>query len=234
MALAFYKNAELGDSSDTGRYSVDVISSVGGDGYGYYGGTNTNGNEETNQFNGRVAYTFDHGDFGSTEIGLSGQWGQLYNNETKDTGDHWAGAVHLVGNYGRWNVQLEGIQYEYDPENPVGTSDDAIVMGGYNYAWGTPAEATIGTFNVAYGLPVNLGPISKLTFYSDNTVIEPEEDYMATIWQNVVGTMITSGPLYTYIDIISGKNMIFAGGNMVNDEDGHRKTRLNINFGYYF
>ncbi len=227
LTFAFYKNDELGNPSDDGRYSVDILLDEGYD------------NEETNQGNIRAAYTLTHNDTCSTEFGLSGEYGGIYNNTTNDTGDHWAGAVHMVGNYGRWNIQLEGIAYEYNPENPSGADDDVMRAGAYGSKWNIPAKASIGTFNVAYGLPVDIGPISKLTFYSDNTVIEPDKDCWDTTWQNVVGCMISAGPVYTYIDVISAENMPFMGGSMANDTDGwqeanDRNTRININFGYYF
>ncbi len=232
LQLAFYKNGELGDPGNSKRYSIDVINNADGG----YAGAFADGNEETNQVNARLAYTFDHGDLGSTEVGLSGMWGQLYNDNTKDSGDHWAGAAHLNGNYGRWNLQLEGIAYGYDPQDPAGADKDIITMGAYSYSWGVPAKALIGTANLAYGLPVNWGPISKLTFYSDNTVIQPNKSRFAAIWQNVVGCLVTAGPVYTYVDLISGRNMIFMGGNMVGGSAAStgRNTRLNINFGYYF
>lgn len=232
LALAFYKNAELGNAGEAGRYSVDVISNADGG----FAGAQDAGNEETNQVNARLAYDFAHGDLGSTEVGVSGQWGQLYNGETNDNGDHWAGAAHLNGNYGRWNLQLEYVKYGYDPENPAGFDDDIITMGAYASSWGVPAEAQIGIFNLAYTLPVTWGPIDSLTFYSDNTVIEPDESRFATIWQNVVGCLVAAGPVYTYIDVISADEMIFMGGDMVGSTDasGGRNTRLNVNFGYYF
>lgn len=229
FALAFYKNGELGSPTNPDRYSVDVLRDD----------DTLQFNEETNQGNIRLAYTFTHSNACSTEFGLSGEYGQLYNSETDDSGDHWAAAAHINGNYGPWNIQLEGIQYEYDPENPEGVDDAIIRAGAYSYMWGIPAKATIGIANISYGLPVNIGPISKLTFYSDNTVIEPDESDWDTTWQNVVGCMVTAGPVYVYIDVISGENMTFMGGSMVNNADGwqasnNRNTRLNINFGYYF
>jgi hypothetical protein len=226
---AFYKNGELGKAGDADRYSVDVISNADGG----YAGAQAAGNEETNQGNLRAVYLFEHSDSANTEIGASLEYGQLYNNITKDNGDHWAGAVHLNGNYGPFNLQLEYLRYEYDPENPAGFDNDIITMGGYASSWGVPTEADSATFNVAYGLPVNWGPITKLTFYSDNTVIMPDESRFEDIWQNVVGTMVTAGPVYTYIDVISGENMIFSGGDMT-APDNERTTRINVNFGYYF
>ncbi len=230
LALAFYKNGELGNPSDAGRYSVDILDN-GAD----------QRNEETNQGNIRLAYTFTHNDTCSTEFGLSGQYGGIRNSDTNDIGTHWAGAVHMVGNYGRWNIQLEGIQYEYNLENPDTAQKDVVYGGAYSYIWGMPTKAHIGTFNVAYGLPVEWGPISKLTFYSDNTIIQAdnEGDNWDATWQNVVGCMISAGPVYTYIDVISAENMPFMGASMVDNADGwqesnHRNTRININVGYYF
>jgi hypothetical protein len=244
LSLAFYKNEELGNAGDAGRYSVDVINNADGG----FAGAQAAGNEESNQINARLTHTLAHGDFGETELGVSGQWGQLYNNNTKDNGDHWAAAAHINGNYGRWNVQLMYANYEYNPENPdfitdsdgnlvpADFDDDIVTMGAYSFSWGVPAEAEIGIANVAYSMPVSWGPIDSLTFYSDNTVIQPRESSFDTIWQNVVGCLVGAGPFYTYVDVISGKNMIFMGGDMVGDTDASsgRNTRLNVNFGYYF
>ena len=235
VQMAFYKNADLGSPGDAGRYSVDVLYGNAGTNYG---GTQTTAtNEKTNQGNLRVAYTFSPSDTCSTEIGASYQYGGLYNKMIGKTGYHWASAVHLNGNYGRWNIQLEGIHYEFYPKDQAGISPEIINMGAYNGVWGAPARADIGIANISYGLPVAWGPITKLTFYSDNTAIKPKNHQWNTIWQNVVGTMVTAGPVYVYVDLISAENMIFMGGDMVSTADinhNQRQTRLNINFGYYF
>ncbi|WP_429884774.1 hypothetical protein [Geoalkalibacter halelectricus] len=241
LALAFYKNEELGNAGNAGRYSVDVISNADGG----FAGAQPAGNRETNQFNLRLAHTLDHGALGTTELGGSGQWGQLYNSGTGKTGDHWAGALHLNGNYGRWNLQLQWARYEHNPKNPdeveladgtfLPIRNDIITMGAYSFSWGVPAKADIAIANLAYTQPVNWGPISSLTFYSDNTLIEPDKDRFNSIWQNVVGCMIAAGPVFTYVDVISGKNMIFSGGDMVGGAGNEgRTTRVNVNFGYYF
>ncbi len=243
FTLAFYKNGELGNSGSTDRYSIDVISNANGG----YAGAQADGNEETNQFNGRLAYTFDHGDLGDTELGVSGQWGQLYNQSTHDTGDHWATGLHMNGNYGNWNVQLEAVTYEYNPENPatftnadediINTNDDIITMGAFTYSWGAPAEADIWIANVAYTIPTDLKWLDSITLYSDNTMIDPSASNQPTIWQNVVGAMFASGPVYTYLDIVSAENMIFSNGNMVDEtvrNNDERTTRLNLNVGYYW
>jgi hypothetical protein len=223
LAFAFYKNAELGDPADSGRYSIDLLNPDG------------TGNEETNQGNFRAAYTLTHSEDFSTKLGFSAQYGQVYNSTTGDKGDHYAGALHLVGNYGNWNIQLEGIQYEYDPDNPAGASDDVVTAGGFLFPYAIPSEAMVGIANIAYTLPVDFGPISSLTFYSDNTAIEPDDDALDTSWLNVLGCLVAAGPVYTYIDVISGEEMIFMGDSLVNPDDAvDRNTRVNINIGYYF
>ncbi len=235
IQMAFYKNGDLGSPGNAGRYSVDVLNgSAGGD---WGGAQAASTNEKTNQGNLRVAYTFESSDTCSTEIGASYQYGGLYNSKIHKTGYHWAGAVHLNGNYGRWNIQLEGIHYEFAPKDQPGVLPNIITMGAYGGVWGVPAKADIGIANISYGLPVSWGPISKLTFYSDNTAIKPKNHNWNTIWQNAVGTMISAGPVYVYVDVISGENMIFMNGNMVDNSvstHNKRSTRLNINFGYYF
>jgi len=234
LALAFYKNDELASASSADRYSIDVNSSATGG----YAGAQADGNEETNQFNARLAYKLDHGDAGATELGVSGQWGQLYNTISDDTGDHWAGAVHVNGNYGPVNIQLEYARYKYDPENPLGMDDDIITMGAFTYSWGAPAQADIYIANVAYTIPTDsLRWLDSITLYSDNTLIEPEAGKQPSSWQNVVGALFASGPVYSYLDIISGENMIFSGGNMVDETAGsndERTTRVNLNIGYYW
>ncbi|PLX96831.1 MAG: hypothetical protein C0621_01225 [Desulfuromonas sp.] len=230
--LAFYKNGELGAPSVANRYSVDVNSAATGG----FAGAQAAGNEETNQVNGRLAYTLDHGDLGSTELGVSLEAGKLYNSNTAKNEDRVAGALHLVGDYGPFNVQLEYASYSYNVANPPGFDDQVVTVGAYGSSWGIPTEADIATFNVAYTRPVTWGPIESVTLYSDNTVITPKEGRFDNVSQNVVGALFAAGPVYTYVDIISGEDMIFMGGDMVGatDASSGRNTRLNVNIGYYF
>ena len=234
FAAGFYKNGDFGDNTDSKRYSIDVIRGAAGSVGGYAGYDSNSNNEATNELAGRVAYTFGKGTDRSTEIGFSALAGQLYNSDTNDNGSHTAVALHLNGHYGRWNPQFELARYQYNPKNPVGVSSDTINMGAYAYAWGVPAKADMAIANLAYKLPVNWEFIDSVTFYTDNTVIRPDNGSFHNILQNVVGFMVASGPVYTYVDVISGKNMIFDNGNMVSTSEQPRETRLNINVGYYF
>lgn len=235
LQLAFFKNADWGVSSTTDRYSVDVVRDLGEE------------NEETNQVNARLAYKLSHGDIGSTELGISGMWGQLYNRDTGDMGDHYAAAVHLNGNYWGWNLMLEAARYEWNPENPPGISDQTVIMGAYATAFPVAAAGTVYVANLAYDLSVNWGPITKLTFYNDYSILVKDEDDFDNTQINTFGCLITAVPIYTYVDFIFGKNALFLNDRLgpVNDftdiEQGlgpggedDWNFRFNVNVGYYF
>ena len=231
LQLAFFKNEEWGNPSKLERYSFDVVT----DSANFPG----QANEETNQVNARLAYMFDHGSLGSTEVGLSGQYGQLYNSITDDKGDRWAGAVHLNGFYGPFNLMLQAARYAYSPENPPGVDDDQILMGAFAVAAPVASEGTVYVANVAYDLPVEWGPISKLTFYNDYSILVKDEDDFNDSQINTLGCLVTAGPVFTYIDYILGKNAQFLGGGSeafgaAADSDDEWNSRFNINVGYYF
>ncbi len=233
LQLAFFKNAEWGNSGETKRYSYDVVK-------GFLGQQN----EESNQLNVRFAYTFDHGDPGKTEVGISGQWGQLYNEATEENGDHWAAAAHLKGNYGPWGLMLEAISYEFDPENPAGVSDKTIEIGALSDSFLVAAKGMLYIAALSYSLPVDWDLISNLTFYNDYSILVKDEDSFTDSHINTAGCMITSVPIYTYIDFIFGKNALYLGGPrdafgtgdhgslFGGDDDWH--LLFNINIGYYF
>lgn len=107
-------------------------------------------------------------------------------------------------------------------------------MGAFGAAYEIPATALVGICNVAYTVPVGHKLLDSVTVYSDNTIIEPDKDDFRTGWLNVFGALLASGPAYTYVDLIWAENMPFMGGDLVAAEDSGRRTRININVGYYF
>ena len=223
--LAFYKNAEYGPTENK-RYATDLYT-------GTINGTEYN-NEETNQVNVRQTYTIEHNG-GSTTLGGSAQFGQIYNHKTGNNGDRYAAALHLDSSYNGWNLQLQAMQYEYDAAdaedpNKIGVS---VVSWQYEIASkGQSYSANIAkTFNTDWG---------SVKCYNDFGLMTPDvddDDYDNSM-QNVTGCAVAAGPTYTMIDFIMGKNMTFSTANndhvglpeMGNDWD----KRVNINFGYYF
>lgn len=230
--FAFYKNDEQGGldgfvSDRTDRYAYDVVGIRldGEDAYdapsaGYAAG-------EVNTFNARYAHNFKFNDL-AIELGASIQAGQLEIENGTD-GDNVAAAIHGVVNYDRWNVKLQMTDYKYDVDD---MDVERIVVAAYHFYDSIPAEATTYIANVAYSLPVDIGPISNLTFYNDYSLVTDKPAAMEDTFMNVTGMAVSAGGLYTYFDFVVAENQPFIGGTMVGNGDTNK--RFNINFGYYF
>lgn len=240
---AFFKNAEgtfTGSSLASARYSYDVVPSADGAlDYGPAPVTGGRANQETNQANGKLAYTLTHGDRSATRVGVSGQVGGLYNQTTERSGTHWATALHLHGTYGRFDAKLEWIRYGYDPANPAGQDDAFVVMGAYDFPYKVASEATIYVAGLRYDQPVEWGPISQISFYNDYSYLDKAPaSYIDTI-QNITGSLVIAGPLYIYLDLVNARNHPFAmpgegyaAALAEGTDDWH--VRFNVNIGYYF
>jgi len=226
LQMAFFKNAEWGSPSNLNRYSIDVVTS--GD----------QQNQESNQLNARLAYTLGKGTKYTTELGLSGQYGQLYNGTTDGNGSHWAAAAHLNGNYGPFNVMLQVAKYKYDPDNPEGVSDDFVQMGAFAASFPVASEATVYIAGLAYTVPVNWGPVTSLQFYNDYSHISKSADGYEDSQLNTLGFLISANPVYVYVDWIYGKNALWVGAPAdalaAGDPDADWRSLFNINIGYYF
>ncbi|MBR9728139.1 hypothetical protein ACFOD0_09215 [Shewanella intestini] len=221
--LAFYKGAEYGPKENK-RYSTDIYTgTINGNDYA---------NEETNQFNARQTYTFEH-EGGETTIGASLQYGQIYNSNLEQNGDRYAVALHLDSSYQGWNLQLQAMQYEYDDNEHENTIGVSVVSWQYEIA----SKGQAYNLNIAKTIPTKWG---SLKFYNDFGIMTPDvsDDSFDNSLQNVTGCAISAGPTYTMVDFVMGKNMTFSTAN--NDHVGLPEVgddwdkRININFGYYF
>ncbi|WP_051234490.1 hypothetical protein [Marinimicrobium agarilyticum] len=220
--LAFYKNEELNDATDPERYSFDLIR--GGD----------QQNEEVNQLNARVAYTFGLGTNCETEVGASAQAGEVYNTTTGRRGDHSAGAAHLDSRCGRWNLQLKGASYEYDPANPQGVDPRTVQVGAFAGTYDIAGEADILVANLAYNLPSPWESVDSITCYNDYSRLY-KADRALDSRINTLGCAIGSGPLFTYVDYIMANNMpYFGSGSLAGGGEDEWHSRLNINIGFYW
>jgi len=222
---AFYKNPEYIDNSRMGRYSFDMVTSD----------EQTNG--ETNQGNVRVAYDFEPTEGMILNVGASGEYGGIYNGNTQKMGGRYAGAIHADLKYHDWNVQLQGVHYNYNPQNPDSVNDATVQFGAFMYPFLVAVKANVVSFNVAKKINLNTKIIDIITFYNDFSVVIPEGNNVQNSIQNVTGCLVNKKGLYLYIDWITGQNMWFAGGPGIGlDEPGYDewKGRLNVNFGYFF
>lgn len=229
LRLAFFKNEEWGSSTRLNRRAYDVVRDTAN--------FPDQDNEEINQLNARYAYAINHGERAHTELGISGQWGQLYNRTTESCGHHWAAGLHLNGNYGPVNLMLEGIRYEYDPKNPLGVNDKTILMGGFEDAYLVAAKGYVYVANLAYSLPVQWGPVTELTFYDDYSILVKDEGFHDSRI-NTLGCQISAKPVYVWLDFIMGNNAMYLGGPANSfaegGDDENWNTRFNISVGYYF
>lgn len=233
--LAYFHQSEYA-SSDFNRYSFDVADETVGEEGGYYtvgDGTNLAANEEAGQINARFIKNFDN-----FNIGVSGEFGRIYNNNNAETADRYALALHSEAKFGLWTVKAEGIQYEYDETEDIGTQDGTIALSGFKYAADIASKGRVGILNISREIPINNRFIDSATCYNDFTHIKGTSNNDLgndESMQNVTGCMLAKGGIYTYIDVIAGKNMYFVGGSGIGTQGADDwDTRFNLNIGWYF
>jgi hypothetical protein len=225
--LAFYINEEYGDATNLDRYSVDVVR-VG-----------EQQNEERYQYNVRAAYDWKHSEKSHTEFGLSGRYGDLDNRTTGGRGDYWAAAIHANAFSGPWNFMLEYMSYEYNPENPVGVSNDLVLMANLGSTRLIAAKADIIVANFAYDFGAVGWKIDRLNCYNDFSYMDKDEDSFKNSYVNDTGCLVAMGPFWIWIDLIYGKNAWYLNDSEADSGFGPGGTdkwerRFNVNFEWYF
>jgi hypothetical protein len=201
-------------------------------------------NEKRNQLNARIARTFA-GDGWKTELGASLAAAELYNATTHDDGDYWAGGVHALFNKGPWTLTGQAIRYEYNPKNPAGVSDSAVLMGGNGLtpAYLIASKASIAAVNLGYDVfTPKLGQLKKIKFYTDYSRMMKDEHGWDDSQMFTVGAQFLAMPIMAWVDLTWARNANPFGGaengtgwtstNSVGSNDWYYRT--NINIGYYF
>ncbi|MBB6088107.1 hypothetical protein [Wenzhouxiangella marina] len=222
---AFFKNPEYASDGRADRYSFDLVTA------------GEQQNTETNQLNFRAVRHLNLSDESSMDLGLSLEAGQIYNRTTEDNGERWAIGAHMDYDRGPWNLRLQALRYEYDPENPDGVSDDFVQMGAFAFPFLIASKSDIYTYSVSRAFDVEWGPITGLRCYNEGTFFNPDVAQSDESIQSVTGCSVSAGGVFAYVDWIAGKNMWFAGGDGIGrgaGTAGDWKSRLNINLGYYF
>jgi hypothetical protein len=225
VQAAFYKNSEYIDASRAGRYSFDLVT----------GGEQTN--EEINQLNLRLAYDWQPNPKLTLNSGASLEYGQIYNQNTAVKGDRRAYAVHSDLKYADWNLQLQWLDYRFDPANPSGVDPSTVQLGAFEFPFLIAAEGRVVTLNLAKDFLVGWRLLDTIKCYIDISKVFPHGDGGHSSTQIVTGCLLVKKGLYTYVDVITGQNMWFAGGPGIGlNQPGFNEwhTRLNINFGFYF
>ncbi|ARS51481.1 hypothetical protein [Kushneria konosiri] len=229
-SLAFFKSDNLGD--DNQHYGANAI------------GSSEQGNSEENQLAARAAYTFGHGTDYTTEVNASVKGGQLYNNNTNDSGSNWSAALGVSGSYGNWLAMAQATTYKYDaenaPESETQISDNVVQVGAFNFNYLIPAEAEMYTASLGYSMDVDWGPVENIYFYNDFSYINPRGDYspynggfgdVDNPMFNDIGLKLTAGPYYLWADIASNKNGL---GYFGSGDANKWNTQFITTFGFNF
>ena len=192
--VAYFMNAEYNDATALNRFAPDLARS--GD----------QQNEERNQVNIRIAKTFKESATFITELGVSGEIGQIKNRTTNSNGLRWKGAVHYVGTYGKWTPKLQLTRYEYKPENPDGVDNRLVNMGFFEDTRLVAAKANVINASIKKDFDIDWWLFEDLDIYFDYSKIYKDETSFADSVLINPGAVIRAGPLYIWFDFMWGKN----------------------------
>ena len=233
--------------SGAGRYSYDVVPAAGAS------------NRELNNFNVQALYNVTD----DVELGLSGQYGGIYNTVLDESESALAFAGHVNANLGDINFKGEYVYYSYGAKDDAGNDLDAVTMGAYGFAYPVAAEASMYVAGISYNLPIEFGPVSGVQAYVDYTLMDKANSNFENTHHLVPGFLISAGGVYTYVDFALGKNQpwltddfgvglgqgrTYSGtqgdkyysndpadqGTPVPTSDLDWNLRFNVNVGYYF
>lgn len=216
LHVGLFTGDEYGDAARFDRYSFDVAD----DGVLRY--------REAGRVHLRWARRWAH-DAGELEFGASGFTGRVQHQASRRHHGHHGAAAHLQYTRGDWTWQGQWAWYRYDV--PGGR----IALSAFLFPFEIASEGHVLTANAAWALPRS-GWFDGITCYNNLSTTQGRGPGSGDSWQNVLGCSFAKGKSFTYVDLISGRNMWFIGGpgiGLAHGDDSWR-TRLNINIGFYF
>lgn len=222
IQAALFKNDSIGGGAESYHYHLSGLGQLDADG---------NIQEDAQLINTaalRVAQTFSPRSDWDIEVGASGVYGQIDNTQGDRYGHYSAMALHSTIDYKRVNIQLQASRYHYNHDQQA----DEVVVSAYAYHDVIARKAHSYTANIAYHLPVALGPIQGLDFYNDFSLITKKSGGYKDTIMNVTGVGVSAGALYTYFDYVIARNQPFVGSSMVSNTG--TQHRFNVNVGFYF
>ncbi|MCK7592740.1 porin [Pseudomarimonas salicorniae] len=208
---------EYGDGSRFDRYSFDVAE------------TSALPYRERERVVLRRASLHEDGDE-SREWGVSAFAGRVENDVDGREHDHLGLALHARWKRDAWTFEGQWAAYRYD------VPGQRIALSAFAFPFEAASEAQVLSANVVRSLPTPAW-LDSLTCYNNLSTTQVSGAGRRDSWQNVTGCSIGRGPMFTYVDWIAGYNMWFIGGPGIGIDDpgGARwRSRLNINFGFYF
>lgn len=220
--FAFTKNAELA-SSPTARFRPDLIAQDG-----------LSEVELNNTFHGGGAYTIDL-DGSSLQLGSNGQYGDLYNTVTNESGgEHWAATAFANYNAGGFALTLQGMVYDYNldraPVDRPSTTDTVYLSQGKPI----PASGNVYSTRISYTMPTSVGIFDTVKFYHDYDFLDSGSDDTISADDtqfSIAGVHLSRGAFNTWVSLYSSKNADFANGG---PDDDTWNTQFTIVGALYF
>ncbi|HEY9144112.1 MAG TPA: hypothetical protein VIM90_08775, partial [Arenimonas sp.] len=215
LHVGLFTGDEYGDAARFDRYSFDVAD----DGVLRY--------REAGRVHLRWARRWAH-DAGELEFGASGFTGRVQHQASRRHHGHHGAAAHLQYTRGDWTWQGQWAWYRYDV--PGGR----IALSAFLFPFEIASEGHVLSANAAWALPRS-GWFDGITCYNNLSTTQGRGPGSGDSWQNVLGCSFAKGKSFTYVDLISGRNMWFIGGpGIALDAPGDPgwNTRLNINIGF--
>lgn len=172
------------------------------------------------------------------QLGLSALCGGLYNIDTQKVGNRFAGAIHYWGRYKAWDIKAQYTYYKFSPKNKEGESGDIVTLGSFGGTYDIASEAHVYHLGVQYTLNFKKKLIDSIRFYNDFSAMQKVHKGFYNSYENVLGCLVTAGPILVYIDYILAKNHVWIGTDTKGLAAGNKHaawhSKLNINIGYYF
>ncbi|MFL1895263.1 hypothetical protein ACJRPK_06145 [Aquimarina sp. 2-A2] len=194
LYLAYFMNADYNDATALNRFAPDLVRSE------------NQQNEERNQGNIRIAKVFQNDVSNSTEIGFSGEIGQINNRATGKDGLRWKSAFHYVGTYNKWSPKFQLSRYVYEPKNPDGVDDRLVQMGFFEDSRLIAAKANVINASLRRDFGLDWWLFQELDIYMDYSKVFKDESSFADSELINPGAVLRAGPLYIWFDFMWGKN----------------------------
>lgn len=221
--IAFLKNAVYGTSDHRDFAGTIATGSVG---------DTTYNNQETNTISARQNYTLTSGEL-TTLLGLSIEYGQLYNSEFSENGDNLNYAAHLDMNYDGWSFQAQYLAFDFNQYDDGRIDPNKIGMGLLDGFFEVASKGNIYTSNISKSISTTWG---SYTIYNDFSMVQPDFAEFDDSILNTTGVSVGYGNFYVYVDLYSAKNVLWLGGNSLGlaQGDDNWDHRFNINVSYNF
>ena len=226
LDIGYYKNAE--------EYAFSDNSSISDSRYAYdFSGDNRETHQANIRFNYKIKGNANH------LIGLSQQYGGIWNNNTQAFGSQAAIGVHYDATFKRFNIKAQALRYQNVVNDTAGANTDIIEMTAYGFPYNTAASGAIYSIGISYDFPIKKGPISSIQLYNDYSYMAKDVASFEATEMNVLGALVSADPFYAYVDYAMGKHQPWLGPQWTNalasgDASNSWESRFNINFGFYF